>query len=148
MYLVSYPISYIQERAHTDTLEGFSVKLGFLTVIESAIIIIATCLVSIWPLACRIVPQSLLAKLSCCRRRHSQHQQWYMQTIREEPKSEEHLAPCEENMCTREVSWSSRPSSLAELEDERAWIYDDEVDHRHHPWVSYEVHISAGDTKV
>lgn len=128
---------------------GFSIKLGILSMFESAIIIIATCLVSIWPLLTHFMPKSLLATLSCCRSRshchyHHHHEQWYTHSIQTEPKSADALI-YEENFIQREVSWSSRPSSLAELEDQRSWILEDEDEApRHHPWVSYEVHITAG----
>ena len=124
--------------------------------VESAVIVIATCLVSIWPLVTQLMPKSL-AKLSCCRSRshhhhhhhhqhhhHHHHEQWYTHSIQNEPKSADPLT-YEENYIQREVSWSSRPSSLAELEDQRSWILEDEDEGpRHHPWVSYEVHITAG----
>lgn len=132
----------------TNFNTGFSVKIAIVSMVESAVIIIATCLVSIWPLVTHFMPKPLLAKLSCCRPRrshhHHHHEQWYTRSIQVEPKSADPL-PYEENFIQREVSWSSRPSSLAELEDQRSWILEDEDESpRHHPWVSYEVHITAG----
>ncbi|KAJ5663829.1 hypothetical protein N7507_004560 [Penicillium longicatenatum] len=129
--------------------KGLSIKLGILSMVESAIIVIATCLVSIWPLVTHFMPESLLARLSCCRSRsnnldHHHYEQWFTHSIHTETKSADPLK-YEGNFIQREVSWSSRPSSLAELEDHRSWILEDEDESlRHHPWVSYEVHITAG----
>ncbi|KAJ5806215.1 uncharacterized protein N7503_003817 [Penicillium pulvis] len=140
-----YRISFAQ----ASDVTWFSVKIAMVSIVESAVIIIATCLVSIWPLVTHIMRKPLFAKLSCCRSRrnrhhHHHHEQWYTHSIQIEPKSADPL-PYEENFIQREVSWSSRPSSLAELEDQRSWILEDEDESpRHHPWVSYEVHITAG----
>ncbi|KAJ6109661.1 hypothetical protein N7486_001896 [Penicillium sp. IBT 16267x] len=125
--------------------------LGIYSMIETSIIIIATCLVSIWPLFTH-----LLAKFSCCRSRGTHHHhhhhlgQWYTHSIPTEPTEPtvpkiDRPVTYEENYIQREVSWSSRPSSLAELEVQRSWnLEDEEEGSRHQPWVSYEVHITAG----
>ncbi|KAJ5088212.1 hypothetical protein N7456_011828 [Penicillium angulare] len=142
-------IYFTSIRSQLNDVTWFSIKLGILTVVESAIIIIATCLVSIWPLVTRCIPQSLLSRLPCCVKRNHhiyRHQQWYMHSVREQPKtSKDQLAPSIPESLL-EGSWSSRPSSLAELEDQR--LFGNDVDLRHHPLVSYEVHITAGDVKV
>ncbi|KAJ5286833.1 hypothetical protein N7478_002519 [Penicillium angulare] len=141
-------IYFTSIRSQLSDVTWFSIKLGVLTVVEGAIIIIATCLVSIWPLVIKCIPNTLLSKLSCCAKRNHHiyhHQQWYVHSVREQPKtSRDQLAPSITS--SLEESWGSRPSSLAELEDQR--LFGNDVDLRQHPLVLYEVHITAGDAKV
>ncbi|KAJ5702863.1 hypothetical protein N7488_010411 [Penicillium malachiteum] len=148
-------IYYTSSSADLSDVTWLSVRLGILTVVESAIIIIATCLVGIWPLITRIMPRTWLSKISCCQRHRAtsnqnHHQQWYMQNIREQAKtrSDEQLAPHAASLFRREETWSSRPSSLSELEDQRSCTLDDDTSIQHPTWVSYEVHITGGDQKI
>lgn len=111
---------------------GFSIKLGILTVVEGAVIIIASCLVTIWPLVIRLTPQRLLDALSGCspstprENQHQHHQYWYM-TTRRESKSEAGLANSNANSTPREPvsAWYSSHSSFEDLEDQRWWSYED-----------------------
>ncbi|KAF7590962.1 hypothetical protein BBP40_002214 [Aspergillus hancockii] len=60
---------FFQESALTDPT-WVSVNLGIWTVLEGAIIIIAACLPSIWPLIVRILPRNLMSKHSSKNRGH------------------------------------------------------------------------------
>jgi hypothetical protein len=109
---------------------GFSIKLGILTVVEGAVIIIASCLITIWPLVIRLTPQRLLCALSGSPptpRDHEHHQCWYMRT-RCPSKSEAALANSRAISTPREqgsTSWYSSHSSFEDLEDQRLWSYEE-----------------------
>ncbi|KAJ5577848.1 uncharacterized protein N7459_006812 [Penicillium hispanicum] len=114
-----------------DGIKGFSVKLGIFSVVESAVIIIATCLVSIWPLLTRLAPRRLLAALSCSSPRKPQHRCWYMAATQAQPGSHDGFVNRGNNLVHREGIWSSEPCSLADLEDRRLWALDeDDVESR------------------
>lgn len=108
---------------------GVSVELGVLVVIESGVIIIASCLMSIWPLFTRILPRRVQASFSHMPR-DTQHQYWYLRDNRSNSKSDQQIARCKEVCTTREDSWNSSPPSpcsLADLEDQRLSILVDDI---------------------
>lgn len=92
---------------------GFSIKLGILTVVEGAILIIAPCLVSIWPLLTRTFQGKM------CYPGARQHRRRYinMQT----PTN----SPCGSIQIRRNNILGSSPS-LAELEEQCRWVPDGE----------------------
>lgn len=108
---------------------GVSVELGILVVLESGVIIVAACLMCIWPLFTRILPRRLQASFSRMPR-ESQHQYWYLRDIRSNSKSDEQIPPCSEVHTPRDDAWNSSPStpcSLADLEDQRLSILVDDT---------------------
>jgi hypothetical protein len=123
------PTSYHPNWPILTSKTGFSIKLGILTIVEGAVIIIASCLVTIWPLVIRLTPQCLLSALSGSPptpRDHQHHQCWYMST-RCPSKSETALANSRAISTPREQGSTrySSPSSFEDLEDQRWWSYED-----------------------
>ncbi|KAJ5180444.1 hypothetical protein N7492_003654 [Penicillium capsulatum] len=119
---------FVHKHAAPNDVTWFSIKVGLWAIVESAVIIIATCLVSIWPLITRLVPRLLLAALSCQLPRAREHRCWYLNTIHTQPKSQGDITPGHASPTSRDSSWSwsSPPSSLADLVDQRLWIFDEE----------------------
>ncbi|KAJ5092169.1 hypothetical protein NUU61_007039 [Penicillium alfredii] len=116
----------VQIKAAMNDPTWYSVELGILTVLEGALLIIAACLVGIWPLVTRIMSRRLSTMLMCNTPQERQHQYWYMRDNQAPSKSQEGLARCRETTeAQREDSWST-PSSLADLEDQRWSVFVDE----------------------
>ena len=105
---------------------GLSVNLGILSVVEGASIIIAACVVSIWPLVIRLIPRSILSALSCSTPRKHHHRDWYMASIQAQPKCQDGFVTCRQDHVQRDGIWSSEPSSLADLEDQRLWALNED----------------------
>ncbi|KAJ5082052.1 hypothetical protein N7532_011095 [Penicillium argentinense] len=105
-------IYFLNTKVQLKDVTWFSIRLGILTVVEGAVIIIATCLVTIWPLVSRITSRRLMTWLSCSSPRKHQHQCWYLRTIEEpsEDKSQIPIARCRGVMQNqKDESWSSLP---------------------------------------
>ncbi|CAG8006785.1 unnamed protein product [Penicillium olsonii] len=105
---------------------GFSVELGILVILESGIIIVAACLVSIWPLFTRLIPRRLHASFS--RTPREEHRTWYLRDTSANTKSTERNERHKEVHLIREEPWNGSPSSpcsLADLEDQRLSILND-----------------------
>lgn len=107
-------------------ITAYSAKLGILSVVEGAAIIIATCVVSIWPLVTRLVPHSLLVAISCSTPRKPKDRCWYKATMQTSPRSHDELMNHGEDQIQRASIWSSKSCSLAELEDQRLWALDED----------------------
>jgi hypothetical protein len=109
------------------------IELGILFVIESGVIIIASCLMSTWPLFTRILPQRVQASFSRMPR-ETQHQYWYLRNDRPSSRSDRQIACYKEVRTIREDPWNSLPSSpcsLADLEDRRLSILEDDTTQPH-----------------
>lgn len=107
---------------------GFSVELGILVALESGIIIVAACLMSIWPLFTKVIPRRLQASFSRMPR-ESQHQYWYLGNTRANSESNKQVERCRELRLIGENAWNSSqssPCSLADLEDQRLSILGDD----------------------
>ncbi|KAJ5340908.1 hypothetical protein N7541_010032 [Penicillium brevicompactum] len=111
-----------------DPTLGFSVELGILVALESGIVIVASCLMSIWPLFTKLVPQRFQSWFSRTPRK-SEHQNWYL-TNNHTNKSKTQVERCREVPLIREDAWNSSqssPCSLADLEDQRLSILVDDT---------------------
>lgn len=102
---------------------GFSVKLGILTVLEGGLLIIAACLISIWPLFTRF--QAMLARHKS---RKIQHQCWHQEEMPTNNQGQEENSGHGEMHLLREEACTPPflPCSLADLEDQRLAILIDE----------------------
>ncbi|KAJ6078742.1 hypothetical protein N7467_008495 [Penicillium canescens] len=107
-----------------------SIELGTLAVIEGGVVLVAACLMSIWPLLTKLMPRRVQASLS----RHSPrqcprdyHEYWYLREIRDD-KIREEIARWREVRGAEDSCGNSppSPSSLADLEDQRLSILVDE----------------------
>lgn len=105
------------DKTRLTTSTGFPVKLGILTVVEGAILIVTGCLVTIWPLAKRFCPRRLSSALSCGPRAR-QHRSWYMTRVQAE--SDDRLTHSD-RIRTRDGNWGSSPS-VGDLEEQRWWV--------------------------
>ncbi|KAJ5675817.1 hypothetical protein N7462_008714 [Penicillium macrosclerotiorum] len=114
-------IYFMHIKTRLNDVTYFSVKLGILTVVEGAVLIIASCLVTIWPLVSRLCPNRLLRALCCHTSRVREHQCWYM-TTREQTKTESALAPGQNIRRMGEgISWFDSVSSLRDIEQQRCY---------------------------
>lgn len=107
---------------------GFSVKLGILTVIEGGMLIIAACLVTIWPLFTQIMPRRFRGAFSR-NQRNNHHRGWYQDKTPAQSQSQEAITRYPEEQSPEKAGGSSSPSlpcSLADLEDQRWSILVDE----------------------
>lgn len=122
---------------------GFAAKFGILTVLEGGLIIIAACIISIWPLFTQVMPRRVMPRrfhttFSRSTSRRTQHLAWYLRRIPTNSESQEGIARPKEVSLPKKKSWSSlpsllsSPSSLADLEDQR-WsiLMDEEVSGSH-----------------
>ena len=119
---------------------GFAAKFGILTILEGGLIIIAACLISMWPLFTQVMPrrcmpQRLHTTFSRPTPRRTQHLSWYLRRIPTKSESQEGIARSEEVGSPKKKAWislPSLPSSLADLEDQR-WsiLMDEEVGGSH-----------------
>ena len=114
----------------TSPSTRLSIKLGALAAIEGGVILIAACLMSIWPLFTRLMPRGVQASLSRHSPRHSPrdyHEYWYLREFRDD-KTREEIARWREVQDAEDNCGNSPPSpcSLADLEDQRLSILVDE----------------------
>jgi hypothetical protein len=98
-------------------------------IVEGGLIIIAACILSIWPLFTHVMPRCFHSRFSRYKPHRSQHRDWYLRELTAKGGSQEGVAR------SRPVRLSSSPplpSSLADLEDQR-WciLVDEEVDSSH-----------------
>ncbi|KAF3398607.1 hypothetical protein F1880_005661 [Penicillium rolfsii] len=122
-------IYMLNDSTELSDVTWFSIKLGILTVVDGAVIIIASCLLTICPLIIRLTPQCLLSAISgsftIARPEH--HQCWYMRT-RRPSKSEAALSSSRIVNTSREQgssNWYSSHSSFEDLEDQQLWVYEE-----------------------
>ncbi|CAG8035069.1 unnamed protein product [Penicillium salamii] len=128
--ILSMAIFFAEKQvAMDDPTLGFSVELGILVVLESGIIIVAACLMSIWPLFTRMIPRRLQAL--CSRMpRENHHQHWYLRDNCANTKNDGRIERHREIRLIREEAWNSSqssPCSLADLEDQRLSILVDDT---------------------
>lgn len=114
----------------TSSSTELSIKLGALAVIEGGVVLIAACLMSIWPLFTRLMPRRVQVSLSHHSPRHSPrdyHECWYLREFRDD-KTREKIARWREVRGAEDSCGNSPPSpcSLADLEDQRLSILVDE----------------------
>ncbi|KAJ5356438.1 hypothetical protein N7517_011047 [Penicillium concentricum] len=104
----------------------FVAKFGVLSILEGGLIIIAACIISIWPLYTQVMPRRFPRSLSRYMPRRRQHWYWYLRETTTKNGSQEGIAPSKEVRSSS--SPSLQPSSLADMEDQR-WsiLVDDEV---------------------
>ncbi|CAG8904028.1 unnamed protein product [Penicillium egyptiacum] len=112
----------------------FAAKYGVLTILEGSLIIVAACIISIWPLFTQVMPRRFRTTFARSTARRS-HRSWYSRETPTESESREGIAHPREVHLLREKYWSSppsSPSSLADLEDQR-WsiLMDGEVGGSH-----------------
>ncbi|CAI7652359.1 unnamed protein product [Penicillium glandicola] len=106
-------------------LAGFDI----FTVVEGGMIIIAACLISIWPLFTRFRPRCFQTPCSRHMPPRSQHRSWYSRATHTKGDGQEDVARYTEVHLLRDEAGSSSPSlpsSLADLEDQRWSILTDE----------------------
>ncbi|KAJ5825782.1 hypothetical protein N7474_002920 [Penicillium riverlandense] len=127
-------------------LTWYSVELGILSQVESGVLVIAACLITIWPLITRLLPRNLLKLFFFGTDRERECQRWYMhstQTRRphdnttstttttssssSSSESRDELARYSQDMGQWPLSSRSVPASLADLEDQRWSIFADEM---------------------
>ncbi|KAJ5612673.1 hypothetical protein N7510_005867 [Penicillium lagena] len=135
----------------TDLAQGdvtwYSVELGILSQVESGVLVIAACLITIWPFITKLLPQYVLRLFSFGTDRERQHRRWYMRSTQSRPthnsgiiitttttttisESQDEIAHYSQDMGRwphSSCSVSSSSSSLADLEDQRWSIFADEA---------------------
>ncbi|KAJ5458263.1 hypothetical protein N7475_009651 [Penicillium sp. IBT 31633x] len=116
-------VYFAAEERILDDPTWFSVKLGILTVLEGGLLIIAACLISIWPLFTRF--QAMLARHKS---RKIQHQCWHQEEMPTNNQGQEENSGHGEMHLLREEACTPPflPCSLADLEDQRLAILIDE----------------------
>ncbi|KAJ5312309.1 hypothetical protein N7508_003139 [Penicillium antarcticum] len=124
VYFTDYPAV-----AHNLDPTWIPIKWGVLAVIEGGVVLIAACLMSIWPLLTRLMPRRVQATLSRHSPRHvprDYHQYWYHKDLPNN-KTPQEISRWRE-IQGGESSGNSppSPSSLADLEDQRLSILADD----------------------
>jgi hypothetical protein len=124
----------------TDLAKGditwYSVELGILSQVESGVLVIAACLITIWPLITKLLPRDLLKLFSFGTDRERQPRRWYMHSTQTRHihntsistttgESQDELARYSQDMGRWPHSSCSVPASLADLEDQRWSIFAD-----------------------
>ncbi|KAJ5563643.1 hypothetical protein N7535_008807 [Penicillium sp. DV-2018c] len=103
----------------------FEVRLGILALLEGGMLIIAACLISIWPLFTHIAPRRFRDIFSR-QPQKTEHRCWYRGDATVDIESQEKIPQCRG---AQKEGWSSTPPSpcsLADLEDQRLLILVDE----------------------
>ncbi|KAJ5841551.1 hypothetical protein N7534_011381 [Penicillium rubens] len=124
-------INFAESDFARDDPTWFAAKYGVLTILEGSLIIIAACIISIWPLFTQFMPRRFRTTFARSTPRRSQHRSWYSRETPAKVESVDDITRPREAHLLREKdrnSSQSSPSSLADLEDQR-WsiLMDDEV---------------------
>lgn len=122
----------------TDEARGditwYSVELGMLSLVESGVLVIAACLITIWPLITKLL--NLVRRVFFGADRERQHRNWYMHSAQTyhihttimsttTSESQDELTRHSQDMGRWPQSSCSVPASLADLEDQRWSIFAD-----------------------
>ncbi|KAJ5166596.1 uncharacterized protein N7482_005377 [Penicillium canariense] len=121
-------VKYMQNSpTQLSDVTWFSINLGIPTVVEGAVIIIASCLVTIWPLVIRLTPRRLRAALSSSFSRTPEHHTVWYNTAQFDTQRSAVLTPSEanSNRTDSKSSWYGSHCSFEDLEDQRWWDFEE-----------------------
>lgn len=131
-------ICYMCTHLEEGDVTWYSVELGILSQVESGVLVIAACLITIWPLIFKLLPRYLLKLFTFGTDRERQPRCWYMHSTQTRrvhntsisaptSESQDGLARYNQDMGQWPHSSCSVPASLADLEDQRWSIFADKA---------------------